>query len=223
MRIVSTTLTTIFLLASSLSFTAQSKDYNAEELTSKYKAEIEQIAPDSSPYDIVESLSKVVFKSVANAKAQGDEKITKELMQLIVRQQLLPFVDVRFAAYKILGPQLKQSTKEERDLFVDAMERNLVDTYSSALVQYNNQEVRYEPKRDVSNQKMVAVRTELLQPGGKPLSMIFKLRKNSKTGEWKAYDLIVEGISLIDSKRAELSQPLRNDGIGQVAETLLEE
>ena len=223
MRIVSTTLTTIFLLASSFSFTAQSKGYNAEELTSKYKAEIEQIAPDSSPYDIVESLSKVVFKSVANAKAKGDEKTTKELMQLIVRQQLLPFVDVRFAAYKILGPQLKQSTKEERDLFVDAMERNLVDTYSSALVQYNNQEVRYEPKRDVSNQKMVAVRTELLQPGGKPLSMIFKLRKNSKTGEWKAYDLIVEGISLIDSKRAELSQPLRNDGIGQVAETLLEE
>ncbi|MUH71868.1 phospholipid-binding protein MlaC [Psychrosphaera haliotis] len=223
MRIVSTTLTTLLLLASSFSFTAQSKDYNAEELTSKYKAEIEQIAPDSSPYDIVESLSKVVFKSVTNAKAQGDEKTTKELMQLIVRQQLLPFVDVRFAAYKILGPQLKQSTKEERDLFVDAMERNLVDTYSSALVQYNNQEVRYEPKRDVSNQKMVAVRTELLQPGGKPLSMIFKLRKNSKTGEWKAYDLIVEGISLIDSKRAELSQPLRNDGIGQVAETLLEE
>lgn len=223
MRIVSTTLTTIFLLASSFSFTAQSKGYNAEELTSKYKAEIEQIAPDSSPYDIVESLSKVVFKSVTSAKAQGDEKTTKELMQLIVRQQLLPFVDVRFAAYKILGPQLKQSTKEERDLFVDAMERNLVDTYSSALVQYNNQEVRYEPKRDVSNQKMVAVRTELLQPGGKPLSMIFKLRKNSKTGEWKAYDLIVEGISLIDSKRAELSQPLRNDGIGQVAETLLEE
>lgn len=221
MRIVSTTLTSILLLASS--FAANSTSYNSDELTSKYKAEIEQIAADSSPYDIVESLSKIVFKSVASAKAQGDEQKTKELMQLIVRQQLLPFVDVRFAAYKILGPQLKQSTKEERDLFVDAMERNLVDTYSSALVQYNNQEVRYEPKRDVSNQKMVAVRTELLQPGGKPLSMIFKLRKNSKTGEWKAYDLIVEGISLIDSKRAELSQPLRNDGIGQVAETLLEE
>ncbi|MDA8621474.1 ABC transporter substrate-binding protein [Psychrosphaera sp.] len=221
MRIISLTLAT--LLSVSISFSAQAASYDTEELSSKYKAEIEQIAPDSSPYDIVESLSKVVFKSVASAKAQGDEKKTKELMQLIVRQQLLPFVDVRFAAYKILGPQLKQSTKEERDLFVDAMERNLVDTYSSALVQYNNQEVRYEPKRDVSNQKMVAVRTELLQPGGKPLSMIFKLRKNSKTGEWKAYDLIVEGISLIDSKRAELSQPLRNDGIGQVAETLLEE
>mgnify|MGYP005991273507 CR=1 FL=1 len=220
---ISISLTALLLLIPSYAASLDNKSVNTEQLIKKYQSEITQISPDSSPYDIVESLSKVVFKSVTDAKSRGDEKTTKELMELIVKQQLLPFVDVRFAAYKILGPQLKQSTKEERDLFVDAMERNLVETYSSALVQYNNQEVNYEPKKDVTGQKMVAVRTELLQPGGKPLSMIFKLRKNSKTGEWKAYDLIVEGISLIDSKRAELSQPLRNEGIGQVAETLLED
>lgn len=192
-----------------------------KELVAQYKQQIEQIELTNSPYEIVEELANVVFKSVSDAKANNDKAKEKQRMKLIVEEQLIPFVDIRFASYKILGPQLKRSTREERDLFVDAMRKILVDTYSSALVQYNDQKIKYEQARDVSGKKTVAIRTELEQPGAKPLSMVFKLRKNSKTNEWRAYDLVVEGISLVDAKRAELSKPLRDKGIGEVASELL--
>lgn len=192
-----------------------------KELVAQYKQQIEQIELTNSPYEIVEELANVVFKSVSDAKANNDKAQEKQRMKLIVEEQLIPFVDIRFASYKILGPQLKRSTREERDLFVDAMRKILVETYSSALVQYNDQKIKYEQARDVSGKKTVAIRTELEQPGAKPLSMVFKLRKNSKTNEWRAYDLVVEGISLVDAKRAELSKPLRDKGIGEVASELL--
>ncbi|QTH64065.1 ABC transporter substrate-binding protein [Psychrosphaera ytuae] len=194
---------------------------NDKELALKYQQQIEQIELTNSPYVIVEDLAKVVFKSVADAKSLADKEQEKQRMKMIVEEQLIPFVDIRFASYKILGPQLKQSTREERDLFVDAMRKILVETYSSALIQYNNQKINYEQERDVSGKKTVAIRTELEQPGAKPLSMVFKLRKNTKTNEWRAYDLVVEGISLVDAKRAELSKPLRDKGIGDVANELL--
>ncbi len=206
-----------FLNASSLDFDTQKKQAYA----SKYQQQIKKIDSLSEPHDLIKSLSSVVFEAVTDAKQQANEESVNAHMSLIVRELLLPFADIRFAAYKILGPQLRSSSKDERDMFVEAMKKNLVATYSSALVQYNGQEIRYAPTRLTSGQKMVAVRTELVDSKAKPISMTFKLRKNGKTGEWKAYDLVVEGISLIDSKRSELSRPLRNDGIEEVATAIL--
>lgn len=173
-----------------------------------------------SPYSMIKNVGEQVFASVGEAKQK--DQINDENMQTIIKTVLMPYIDVTFASYKILGPQLKKTTKEQRTDFVQAMEKSLIKTYSSALSQYNNQTVRYESAKDVGNKSMIDIRTELVSEDAPAINMIFKLRKNSKTGEWKAYDLIVEGISLIDSKRSELSKPLRVKGIDYVTGLLSE-
>ena len=190
-----------------------------EVVAQKFNIKALTLDSKSSPYALVQSLGEQIFASVSAAKAQANGD--KQVMRLIVERQLMPYIDVKFASYKILGPQLKKSKKSERELFVDAMQSNLIDTYSSALAQYNNQTINYEPAKDFGNKKTVAVKTELISPDQPPVNMTFKLRKNKKTGEWKAYDLVVEGISLVDAKRAELSKPLRANGIEYVATNLL--
>ncbi|MBU2918458.1 ABC transporter substrate-binding protein [Psychrosphaera sp. F3M07] len=173
----------------------------------------------SSPYLMIKSVGEQVFQSVGEAKAKA--QINEKTMQAIIESTLMPYIDVTFASYKILGPQLKKTSKEQREGFVEAMTVNLIKTYSSALSQYNNQTVRYEADRDVGDKSMIDIKTELVSNDAQPINMIFKLRKNSKTGEWKAYDLIVEGISLIDAKRSELSKPLRVNGIDYVTNMLV--
>lgn len=173
----------------------------------------------SSPYLMIKSVGEQVFQSVGEAKAKA--QINEKTMQAIIESTFMPYIDVTFASYKILGPQLKKTSKEQREGFVEAMTVNLIKTYSSALSQYNNQTVRYEADRDVGDKSMIDIKTELVSNDAQPINMIFKLRKNSKTGEWKAYDLIVEGISLIDAKRSELSKPLRVNGIDYVTNMLV--
>lgn len=173
-----------------------------------------------NPYELVSELGNKVFEAVAAAKA--DNKASPREMELLIEQVLMPHIDVPFASYKILGTHLRRTTREERDLFVEVMTQELKETYSSALAQYENQSVQYEPARDVGDQKMVAVKTTLLSPNSSSIDMTFKLRKNRKTLEWRAYDLVVEGISLIDSKRAELAKPLRDKGIGFVTQLIAE-
>ncbi|GHB75990.1 toluene tolerance protein [Psychrosphaera saromensis] len=173
-----------------------------------------------SPYTLIKNVGEQVFASVGEAKA--NDLINDENMESIIESVLMPYIDVTFASYKILGPQLKKTSRDQRTEFVQAMKLNLVKTYSSALSQYNNQTVRYEADRDVGNKSMIDIKTELVSKEAPPISMVFKLRKNSKTGEWKAYDLIVEGISLIDAKRSELSKPLRTKGIEYVTNMLTE-
>ena len=48
----------------------------------------------------------------------------------------------------------------------------------------------------------------------------FKVRKNRKTNEWKAFDMVAEGVSLLDSKQAELSGIIRQKGLPYVTELL---
>ncbi len=170
------------------------------------------------PYQLIMDLGSHVFQAVSEAKQQNAN--TPDEMAKLVDELMMPYIDVPFASYKILGSQLKKTTKQERKDFVAAMEQDLIKTYSSALAQYNDQTITYEPAKKVGKKKTVAVRTVLVSPNAPEIDMIFKLRKNKKTGQWKAYDLVVEGISLIDSKRAELAKPLRDKGISHVTSML---
>lgn len=171
-----------------------------------------------NPYQLIMDLGEQVFQAVSEAKEQNST--SPEQMAKLVDELMMPYIDVPFASYKILGSQLKKTTKGERKNFVAAMEKDLIKTYSSALSQYNNQTISYEPEKKVGKKKTVAVRTVLVSPEAPEIDMIFKLRKNKKTGHWKAYDLVVEGISLVDSKRAEYAKPLRDKGISHVTEMI---
>ena len=53
-------------------------------------------------------------------------------------------------------------------------------------------------------------------PNRPEIKIAFKVRKDSKTNEWKAYDMVAEGISLLNSKRSEFESILRQDGIDSV-------
>jgi phospholipid transport system substrate-binding protein len=46
------------------------------------------------------------------------------------------------------------------------------------------------------------------------------LRKNQKTNEWKAYDMVAEGISLLSSKQSEFQSILRKDGLQKVIDLM---
>ena len=62
----------------------------------------------------------------------------------------------------------------------------------------------------------------VLDPGKPDINVIFKLRQNNKTGEWKAFDMVAEGISLLSSKQSELGGMIRDKGIDAVSQMLEE-
>ncbi len=168
----------------------------------------------SSPYETIHQTGDKLFSRIA-ASQQELEKFP-ELMRDIVKQELMPVIDYRYASYKILGKQLKKTTKEQRQKFVDAMHHYLIRTYANALNQYNDQQVVYENGKVKVGAKMASVNATIVD-GNKPdIHLTFQMRKNKKTGQWKAYDMIVEGISLLSSKRAEFSGRIAKYGIDQV-------
>jgi phospholipid transport system substrate-binding protein len=173
----------------------------------------EMVAP--SPYVVLESVGDKLFSRIA--ANQQEIKKFPALMEDIVEEELMPSIDYRYASYRILGKHLKNTTKEQRAQFVSSMRNYLSRTYATALMQYKNQEVIFEPEKSVEGKKIVSIKTQIVDLNKPTIDVVFKMRKNKKTGEWKVFDMVVEGISLLSSKKAELSKRIAKQGVEQVS------
>ncbi|GHG03144.1 MlaC/ttg2D family ABC transporter substrate-binding protein [Thalassotalea marina] len=168
----------------------------------------------SLPDQVIQQTGERLFSRIAASQ----QELTKfpELMREIVEQELMPAIDYQYASYKILGKHLRKISQEQRTKFVDSMRHYLIRTYATALQQYKNQQVSYGKVNVAPTDKMVSVDALITESGKPDIHLTFQMRKNKKTGEWKAYDLIVEGISLLSSKQAEFNSRINKLGIDQV-------
>ncbi|ARD43453.1 ABC transporter substrate-binding protein [Colwellia sp. PAMC 21821] len=174
-----------------------------------------ETTPAISPYQVIEVTGNNLFTKIADN--QDALKKFPDLMRDIVEEELMPSVDYQYAAFKILGKHLRNTTKEQRVNFITAMRSYLVRTYANALTQYSNQKVLFEPETKLKeNAKSASVDVKIVDSGKPDIKITFQMRKDTQSQEWKAYDMVVEGISLISSKQSELNRRISDLGLDQV-------
>ena len=179
-----------------------------------------QAAVDATdPNALVDQAAKQTF---ARLKAdQTQVKSNPDHLRVIIREELLPYVDNRFAAYKVLGNQIKETTEAQRNAFVEVFTEYMVSSYADALAHFDKQTVKVELGKAPSG-NITAVNVSVKEAGKPDIFLEFKLRKNNKTGEWKAFDMVAEGISLLSAKQSELGGLIRQNGIDAVIAQLRE-
>ena len=173
----------------------------------------------TEPYRMIQIVSQVTFDRLKSEQTviQGNP----DYLRTVVTDELLPYINTRYAAYKVLGPQLKKTTKEQRNEFVDAFSHYLVASYAQVLTQYTDQDIKVEPPKAIpADRTIVSVRVEILDKQRPPIRLDFKLRKNKKTQEWQCFDMIAEGVSMISTKQSEWSGQLRTEGVDVVTQSL---
>ncbi len=175
------------------------------------------------PYKMMEVLVDQTFRRIA--AEQPKIKQNAEVLRTIVTEELVPYIDSRYAAGYVIGQSVKLNTvpKEDFNTFVSAFQNYMIGTYAGVFTQYTNQKVIIEPGQPIDKQrKIITIKTRVIDPGKPDINIEFKLRRMRDTNNWRVYDMIAEGISLLDSKRSELGSLIRQQGLLSVA-ALLEE
>ena len=170
------------------------------------------VRAETSPYVLMQQASDKLFADIKNNQA----KIKKDpnYLRTIVRNDLLPYVQVNYAGSLVLGSHLKSTTPEQREKFFKAFSDFIEQAYAQVLTAYTDQNIQIEPAKEVGDKNLVSIRVNIMQNGGQaPIKLDFKWRKNSKTGEWQAYDMVAEGVSMVVTKQNEWSGILRQQGI----------
>ncbi|MEC6908506.1 phospholipid-binding protein MlaC [Photobacterium piscicola] len=173
----------------------------------------------SNPYKMMDKVSAHLFGTLKaeQAKIQANP----EQLRVIVKQELLPYINTRYAAYKVLGSNLRNTTAEQRDAFTAAFTDYLVASYAQVLTQYTDQKIELEsPKPIPADRSIISVRVDIIDPQRPPIRLDFKLRLNKKTKEWQGFDMVAEGVSMLSTKQSEWSGQLRTKGIDAVTQSL---
>ena len=171
-----------------------------------------------NPNTVLHLVSNQTLARITREKSQLTAQ--PEYIKVIVEEELIPYFDYKYAAYKVMGRHLKQTTKQQRTEFVEVFKTHLINAYGHILFEFENQTIKIKDNRNYEGKKTVNIQVDLLDENKKLTKLSFKFRKNKKTGEWKAFDVIAEGISLLSTKQSEVGELINKQGIDAVIELL---
>ncbi|HEQ1858183.1 TPA: phospholipid-binding protein MlaC [Providencia alcalifaciens] len=166
----------------------------------------------TNPYKLMEEAAAKTFDRLKAEQPQI--KQNPDYLRTIVREELLPYVQIKYAGALVLGTYYKDATPAQRDAYFKAFESYLEQVYGQALAMYHGQTYTIAPEQPIGDKNIVAIRVTINDTNGRPpVRLDFQWRKNSKTGYWQAYDMIAEGVSMITTKQNEWGDILRKQGI----------
>lgn len=149
---------------------------------------------------------------IAEIKANGDSyRSNPDSLYQLVNEIVLPNFDFETMTDLALGRHKTKVSAEQKPLIVEEFRTILVRTYSSALLEYTDQELVYLPMEGKESDGEVVVRTEIEQAGGFPIPINYSLR-NSADG-WKVFDISVDEVSLVTNFRSSFSRAIKKDGV----------
>lgn len=184
---------------------------------------------------MIKKLVSLVFACVVSGAALAQEApdvliqhVTDEVLDIIrkdkdiqngstqkaielVDKKVLPHFNFQHMTALALGKEWRKANPQQQQQLTGEFKTLLVRTYSNALTSYKNQKVVYKPFKMTAGETDVLVRTEIQQPGSKPVQLDYSLEKLE--AGWKVYDVVVAGISLVTNYRDQFGQEVRNGGI----------
>lgn len=146
----------------------------------------------------------------------GDQKKILEL----VDAKVLPHFNFERMTRLAIGKAWRTATPEQRQTLITEFRNLLVRTYTSAFTRYRDQTVEIKPFKMPPGADEVTIRTLVVKSGAQPIAVDYDMEKTA-TG-WKAFDLSVEGASLVSTYRGTFSEQIQQGGIAGLIKTLVD-
>lgn len=171
---------------------------------------VQPVIAQPSPIPMLENAADNITATLKQNR--GKLKQNPKIIHQAVQKYLVPIVDVRGMSRSVLGRQAwSQATSAERSEFTKEFTKLVIRTYSNPLAEYDDEKVKFLPVRGSIKGRFVKVNSVIIRNNGPDIPLSYSLV--SKKGQWKVYDLSVEGVSLLQSFRSQFGQALRNSNM----------
>ena len=170
----------------------------------------------TGPEQLIRQTSKSVMDEIRgniDTYQRDPQKVHK-----LVDEQVLPHFDFAAMTDLALGRYKDRVSADQRSAIVTEFRLLLVRTYSSALVEYTDQEPIYLPMDGTEAEGMVTVRTSYDQSGEFPIPIDYSLRLDDDG--WKVFDVRVDEVSLVTNYRSSFARTIKKDGVDGLIKTL---
>ncbi|MXP56433.1 phospholipid-binding protein MlaC [Pantoea sp. Mhis] len=166
----------------------------------------------NNPYKLMEEVALKTFTRLKDEQLKI--KQNPNYLRDIVREELLPYVHIKYAGALVLGRCYGKATPSQRAAYIAAFGDYLAQVYGQTLALYHGQTYKIQPEQPIGDARNIIIRVTIFGINGHPpVRLDFQWRKNTQTNRWQTYDMVAEGISMITTKQNEWSKLLRTKGI----------
>src|SRR5262245_30251175 len=173
-------------------------------------------AKADDPSKLVESVANAMLKDLDADRATYKKDPSK--VNALVERHLLPVFDTPYSARLVLGKHWRDATQEQRDRFVKAFYQSLLRNYGSALADFTSDRMKVLPSQVDSKSDNATVRTEVKRSNGEKVPVNYVLHKTPDG--WKAWDVVIEGISYVKSFREDFGAEIDQKGLDAVIDRI---
>ncbi|HUH91928.1 MAG TPA: ABC transporter substrate-binding protein [Casimicrobiaceae bacterium] len=171
-----------------------------------------QEAPDALVKRIAEE-TLAAIRADKDLQAGNPAKV-KELIET----KLVPHFDTMRMTALAMGRNWRAASPEQQKELTEQFKTLLIRTYSNALTNYRDNKMTYQPLRANPGDIDVTVRTQVTRPGQAPVPIDYSMEKTPEG--WKAYDVVVAGVSLVTNYRDEFNDIVRSSGVDGLVKAL---
>jgi phospholipid transport system substrate-binding protein len=170
--------------------------------------------PDGFLKDSVQEISLLVSKY--KDRFETDEEFLRDKMN----SSVMPKLDIKLMSKIILGKKIwTEMSENQKDDFVEAFQYRMTSTYMKSITAFDGEKVIFLPYEPGKRENIAYVKSKYLIPGG-DIAVDYRLIKKSE--EWKVYDIIFDGISLMKNYRADFREHVSQNGIESLITSLRE-
>ena len=172
------------------------------------------IAPAGSPSQMVLTNSTRILSTLEARRAEFTKN--RAALSQFISTEFNQMFDRDYAARLVLGTHGRGASDADVKLFADALSNSLMQRYGSSLLDFNAKlKVRIKSETPLRGGAIMKVSSEYLRQGGEPVPVDYLMRKVGSN--WKVFDVMVEGVSFVQTFRNQFDTPLKQKSIPQVA------
>ena len=168
------------------------------------------------PSQVVQSVAQSFLKDLDSHRSTYSKD--PKLLRQAIDRDVLPYFDVDYAARLVLARYWRTATPQQRTDFVDAFENSMFSNYGNALLGFQSNRLQVLPTRGAPGAKNAIVHTVIRRDDGSTVKVDFALHETPQG--WKAWDVIVEGISYVKSFRDDFGSEIEQRGLDEVIRRL---
>jgi phospholipid transport system substrate-binding protein len=170
-----------------------------------------------------DTAQQVVERTVSSISRQLDSRraelsANRQELYALINRELLPQFDVDYAGRLVLGKAWRTATPTQRQRFVDVFYSFLLRSYATAVLKFEQDDLRILPERAPPKDGRTIVNTQMRMADGKAVPVSYAMRSTPEG--WKAYDVRIEGISYVQNYRNQFNAEIAAKGLDALIERL---
>ncbi len=159
---------------------------------------------------------KKTVDEVVRIVASKDMKHNEQKRRQALKKTISLVFDYSEMAKRSLGKHWNQRTAAEKKHFADLFAALLENSYASKIESYNNEKIVYV--KEIVDGDYAEVKSKVVTAKRDEFTLDYRM--SNQSGKWMAYDVVIEGVSLVSNYRTQFNKIINADGYAALVKKL---